>query len=51
MGIRAAKAAGTYAVMIPDLIAPSEEIRKLAHKIFDSIDEFHVFFKTARNAG
>ncbi len=47
-GIRAANAAGTCAIMIPDLIAPSVEMRKLAYKIFDSINEFLVFFKTSR---
>lgn len=47
-GIRAANAAGTCAIMIPDLIAPSVEMCKLAYKIFDSINEFLVFFKTSR---
>jgi HAD superfamily hydrolase (TIGR01509 family) len=50
-GIRAASAAGTCAIMIPDLIAPSEEMRKLTYKIFDSINEFLVFFKTSRKIG
>ena len=26
--------------MIPDVLAPSEEIRKIADKIYDSLDEF-----------
>ena len=47
-GIRAANAAGTYAIMIPDLVVPSVEMHKLAYKIFDSINEFLVFFKTCR---
>lgn len=39
-GIRAGKAAGCTAIMIPDVLAPSEEIRKIADKIYDSLDEF-----------
>lgn len=49
-GIRAANAAGAYAVMIPDLIEPTDEMRKLAHKIFASINEFHVYFKSYQNS-
>ena len=36
-GIRAAHAAGMTAVMIPDLIQPSRQIARMAHKIFPSM--------------
>ncbi len=36
-GIRSAVAAGLHAVMIPDLKAPSEEIRALAHGVMPSL--------------
>ncbi len=50
-GIRAAHAAGSFAIMIPDLIPPSDEIRKLAYRVFNSINEFLVFFKDGRGIG
>lgn len=36
-GIRAAHRAGTTPVMVPDMIAPDEEMEKLAYKIFDDL--------------
>ena len=39
-GIRAGKAAGCTAIMIPDVLAPSEEIKKLVDGIYESLDEF-----------
>jgi HAD superfamily hydrolase (TIGR01509 family) len=37
-GIRAARAAGMMAVMVPDLIAPTEEITPLCHSIQPDLD-------------
>lgn len=37
-GIRAAHAAGMHPVMIPDLIAPDDEMRRLAEAIFPSLE-------------
>ena len=39
-GIRAGKAAGCTAIMIPDVLAPSEEIKKFVDGIYESLDEF-----------
>ena len=39
-GIRAGKAAGCTAIMIPDVLAPSEKIKKLVDGIYESLDEF-----------
>ncbi len=38
-GIRAAHAAGMTAIMIPDLVEPSEEIRALAWRVCRSLEE------------
>ncbi|MBQ7087603.1 MAG: HAD family phosphatase, partial [Clostridia bacterium] len=38
-GIRAAHASGAKPIMVPDLVAPTEEIKALCHKIFDSLGE------------
>lgn len=38
-GIRAAHASGAYAVMIPDLLQPSDEIRALADAVYEDFDE------------
>ena len=39
-GIRAGKAAGCTTIMIPDVLAPSEEIKKSVDGIYESLDEF-----------
>lgn len=39
-GIRAGKAAGCTAIMIPDMLPPSEEIKKVADGIYKSLDVF-----------
>lgn len=39
-GIRAGKAAGCTAIMIPDVLAPSEEIKEIADGIYKSLDIF-----------
>ena len=36
-GIRAAHAAGMHPIMVPDLMEPTEEMRRLAEKIFESL--------------
>lgn len=36
-GVKSSAAAGLYTVMVIDLIAPTEEIRALAHRIYDSL--------------
>ena len=38
-GIRAAHRAGTTPVMVPDMIAPDEEMRKLSHIILENLVE------------
>lgn len=38
-GIRAAAAAGMYAVMIPDLVQPDDEMRRLAFRICTDLNE------------
>lgn len=38
-GIRAAKAAGLYTVMVPDLLPPTDEIKKLTDNIFENVYE------------
>jgi beta-phosphoglucomutase-like phosphatase (HAD superfamily) len=44
-GIRAAHAAGMIPIMIPDIVQPSEEIRKLTHRIFRSLLEAKEYLK------
>ena len=43
-GIKAAYAAGAKPLMVPDLIKPDEEIRKLCYKIFVNLHEIKAFF-------
>ena len=38
-GVRAAHASGAKPIMVPDLVTPTEEIKALCHKIFDSLGE------------
>ena len=38
-GIRAAHAAGTFPIMVPDKLKPTEEIEKLVYKKFDNLME------------
>jgi HAD superfamily hydrolase (TIGR01509 family) len=42
-GIRAAHAAGTIPLMVPDMVPPAEEIQALAHRIFPSLIEVRGF--------
>lgn len=41
-GIHAGKAAGCTAIMIPDVLAPSEEIKEIADGIYESLEAFTV---------
>lgn len=43
-GIRAAKAAGMTAIMVPDLLQPDEEMRSLADAIVPTLGEITDFF-------
>lgn len=42
-GIRAAHSAGMKAIMVPDVIAPDEEMKKLAFRIFGDLLEVKAF--------
>lgn len=46
-GIRAAHSAGMTPLMVPDLLQPDEEIRGLAYRVFDSLDDVRGFFSGA----
>jgi HAD superfamily hydrolase (TIGR01509 family) len=37
-GVRSALAAGLYVIQVPDLVAPTVEVRALGHRIVDSLD-------------
>lgn len=39
-GIRAAYRAGMMPVMVPDMVGPNDEMRKISGKIFDSLNDF-----------
>lgn len=43
-GIRSAASAGTMAVMVPDMLQPTDEIRQLCACVIDSLDHCHNFF-------
>jgi len=40
-GVKSALAAGLTVVQIPDLVAPSDELRKMGHIIIDSLEEVY----------
>lgn len=44
-GIRAAHAAGTFPIMVPDKLKPTEEIEKLVYKKFDNLLEVLDYFE------
>ena len=44
-GVKSAKAAGIYTIMVPDLVQPDEEIRNLADKVLPSLNEVLKLFK------
>jgi HAD superfamily hydrolase (TIGR01509 family) len=43
-GIRAAHAAGMIPILVPDLVPPSDDVRQLAHRIYNSLDEACALF-------
>ena len=47
-GIRAAHAAGMRVVMVPDLLAPTDEIGGLAHRVVDSLHEVRAMIEDDR---
>ena len=47
-GIRAAHASGAKPIMVPDLVTPTEEIKALCHKIFDSLGEVMEYLGTQK---
>ncbi|HWA62189.1 MAG TPA: HAD family phosphatase, partial [Caulobacteraceae bacterium] len=49
-GIRAAHAAGMMAVMVPDLLEPTEEMRALAVAIADSLHDVREWLAAARSS-
>lgn len=44
-GVRSAKAAGLYTIMVPDLLQPDDEIRELADQVLPSLNEVLEFIK------
>ena len=44
-GVKSAKAAGIYTIMVPDLVQPDDEIRNLADKVLPSLNEVLKLFK------
>lgn len=44
-GIRSAHAAGMCPLMVPDMIAPDEEMRNLSHRIFENLTQVLEFLK------
>lgn len=45
-GIRSAHAAGMRPLMVPDMIEPDEEMRRLSHRIFQNLDRVLDYLKT-----
>lgn len=50
-GIRSAHAAGMHPLMVPDMITPDEEMRRLSEKIFDSLGGVLEFFQESGRKG
>jgi HAD superfamily hydrolase (TIGR01509 family) len=48
-GIRAACAAGMYPILIPDILAPSEEVRNLSRAVIPSLNEACGYLKQLGN--
>lgn len=44
-GIRSAYAAGMCPLMVPDMIAPDEEMERLSYRIFSDLEEVHGFLE------
>ena len=49
-GVRAARAAGMDVIMVPDLIAPSEEIAAMATEVCRSLEDVIVILRLAKRA-
>lgn len=45
-GIRAAAAAGMKALMVPDIVLPDDEMKRLAERVFSSLTEVLDFFRS-----
>ena len=50
-GIRAAHAAGMRVVMVPDLLAPTDEISFIAHRVVDSLHDVRAMIEDDRRPG
>ena len=48
-GIRSAAAAGMKTIMIPDVLPPTDEMRELSYKIFDSMVDFRKYLEETGN--
>ena len=44
-GIRSAHAAGMCPLMVPDMIAPDEEMKRLSYRIFEDLNQVLAYFK------
>lgn len=44
-GIRAAKAAGGFSIMVPDILQPNDEIRSIAGTVLDSLHDVKKYFE------
>ena len=44
-GIRAANASGAFSIMVPDILQPTDEIKKLAGTILNSLHDVKKFFQ------
>jgi len=47
-GIRAAKAAGMFAIMVPDMLEPNEEMKQLADVILNSLAEVKIYLEKSK---
>lgn len=45
-GVKAAKAAGCHVIMVPDAIAPTEELKEMADDVVDSLEDVLEMMKT-----
>lgn len=45
-GIRAAYRAGMKPIMVPDLVAPDEEMRSISHRIFSDLEEVKTYLSS-----
>ena len=45
-GIRSASSGGLRALMVPDMVEPTEEIRALCEKVLPSLTDVQAYFET-----